>query len=84
MIRYLVALLFFFSLLTIACQPDPNRPLTRAEYSLVDTLYRRDIDSVRISIENWCKNHYDSIYTVARDSILEVRIEEIQMIRSDQ
>ena len=62
---------------------DPNAgQLTEAQLALVDTLYNRDIDSIRIFYDSLCDAQHDSIFKVAVDSILEVRLKEIEQLRS--
>ncbi len=75
-------LVIFFS--SLGCEKNRNKPLTRAELKLVDSLYRKDIDTLRTGIEKWCKEKYDSIYQEAVDSIMDVRINEIFLIRNEE
>ena len=70
-------------LMCIVSCTDPNAgQLTDAQLSLVDTLYNRDIDSIRIFYDSLCKAQHDSIFNSAVDSILEVRLKEIEQLRS--
>ena len=62
---------------------DPNAgQLTDAQLALVDSLYNRDIDSIRLFYDSLCTAHHDSIFNQSVDSILEVRLAEIEQLRS--
>ncbi len=64
-----------------SCQPDPNRELTSQELILVDSLYRKTADSIRILSDSMCTRIQDSIFQNAVDSIIEVRVQEILALR---
>lgn len=71
-------------ILCIASCTDPNAgQLTDAQLAMVDSLYNRDIDSIRIYYDSICTYQHDSIFDVAVDSILEVRLREIEQLRSE-
>jgi hypothetical protein len=70
-------------LLGIASCTDPSGgQLTDAQLALVDSLYNRDIDSIRTYYDSLCTYQHDSIFDIAVDSILEVRLREIEQLRS--
>lgn len=69
---------------SFGCEKKANNPLTRAERKLVDSLYRLEIDSLRTNLDQWCKEKYDSIYQEAVDSIMDLRINEIFLIRNEE
>jgi hypothetical protein len=72
-------------ILGIASCTDPNAgQMTDAQLALVDSLYNRDIDSIRTYYDSLCAYQHDSIFDIAVDSILEVRLKEIDQLRSGE
>ena len=66
----------------LASCTDPHAgQLTEAEKALVDSLYKKDIDSIRMYYDSLCTAQYDSLFNAARDSILEERIQEIENLQ---
>ncbi|NNF33905.1 MAG: hypothetical protein HKN68_07340 [Saprospiraceae bacterium] len=75
--------IFIILILGIVSCTDPNAgQLTDAQKALVDSLYNRDIDSIRTYYDSLCNYQHDSIFNIAVDSILEVRLREIEQLRS--
>ena len=66
----------------IACSDPYAGQLTEAEKALVDSLYNKDIDSIRIYYDSLCAAQYDSLFKVAVDSILSERVREIEDLRN--
>ena len=85
MIRSTIVILLLVTIaFSYGCEKQVNKPLSRAELKLVDSLYRKDIDFLRTGIDKWCKEKYDSIYQEAVDSIMDLRINEIFLIRNEE
>lgn len=73
---FIIGLIFLFS-----CQPDPNRELTSGELILVDSLYSKSADSIRILSDSICARIQESVFQNAVDSIIDVRVKEILALR---
>ena len=68
-------------LLITGCSDPHGGQLTEAENSLVDTLYNKDIDSIRLYYDSLCTAQYDSVFQTLIDSILKERIREIENLQ---
>jgi hypothetical protein len=68
----------------MGCSDPTGGQLTIPELALVDTLYNKDIDSIRIYYDSLCTAQYDSLFNEAIDSIVEERIAEILNLRSNK
>lgn len=74
--------IIFLCLSFLSCGPNNPEPLTTSELALVDTLYNRVIDSIRIHYDSLCEENYDSMFSMMSDSIVTVRIEEIMNLKN--
>lgn len=68
-------------ILVWGCTDPYAGQLTDAEKALVDSLYNRDIDSIRLHYDSLCAAQYESMFQTAVDSIMKVRISEIETLR---
>ena len=71
---------FYFLLFTfylIACTPDPPPTLNHKDRQLVDSLFRKEVDSLKPIIDSLCDMRYDSVVQHTVDSIMKERQSEI-------
>lgn len=67
--------LIFFSIAT-SCEKDPVH-LKAAHLKMVDTLAKQQTILLRVEIDSLCDLRFDEAVEKARDSIVKVRIQEI-------
>ncbi len=68
-------------LMTISyCCEDSDRPLTRAERAILDSLYHLEAKRLDQELDSLCKTRWDSLYTQMFDSIMRRRIQERQQL----
>ncbi len=80
--KVLITSIFVIGLICLfSCRPDPNRELTSGELILVDSLYAKSADSIRILADSMCARMQESVFQNAVDSIIEVRVNEILALR---
>lgn len=75
----LLALLCSFMFLQTACIEEPIE-LDKKAKILVDTLFLRKSKVLRVELDSICDHHFDQRVKVAVDSILKVRMKEIDDI----
>ncbi len=63
-------------LLFSACTPDPPPTLNYKDRQFVDSLFRKEVDSLKPILDSICNLRFDSAVQVAVDSILTERQEE--------
>lgn len=68
-------LCFFFT----SCVPE-SETLTPPERQIVDTLYSYEVKDLRLLLDSTCTAQKDSLIKVAVDSIMKLRMEEMQKI----
>ena len=77
--RYLVFMVFcgiyLFGL--SACEPNERR-IVAENRSLIDSLANKRIKLMRTELDSICDLEFDARVQIAKDSIMEVRIEEIK------
>lgn len=56
--------------------------LTSNERAMIDTLFARQIDSLRPIWEKRCEQRHDSLVKAATDSIIRIRLEEEVRLRA--
>ncbi len=78
--------LFFlvFVLLIASCFPQEERTsLTKKERKILDSLYAVELKSLKKSLHEECLSLQDSLYPKYVDSILELRLIEVEQIIND-
>ena len=82
-LKYLV---FTIGLLTLstACTKDAADKLNPAERQAVDTLYTNELKVLRPLLDSICEVRQDSIILRVADSLVRVRMEEIDRIMNRQ
>ena len=65
----------------LACRPQSDT-LTPTERELVDSFYQKKVVELRPLLDSICAAQKDSLVELAADSLLKVRMEEIQKILS--
>lgn len=73
-----ISILFFCSPF-VACEEE-STDLTRAERIRVDSLVSRQTRTLRLELDSICDERFDRAVKVAMDSILQVRLKEIEAI----
>ncbi len=73
--------LFFFSMPFWACVEE-SKNLNREERIRVDTLVSRATQKLRVELDSICDLKYDKELRLAVDSILQVRLREIEALRN--
>jgi hypothetical protein len=74
-IFYILHFAFIISLVT-ACTPDPPPTLNYKDRQLVDSLFRREVDSLKPILDSICEIRFDSSVQAAVDSIISERESE--------
>jgi hypothetical protein len=76
-----IAIVFtlLFCLTMLACRPQSDT-LTPTERELVDSFYQKKVVELRPLLDSICAAQKDSLVERAADSLLKVRMEEIQKI----
>ncbi|MEM9820246.1 MAG: hypothetical protein AAF985_04215 [Bacteroidota bacterium] len=72
-------LLLFFLMPFMACDVE-SQLLTRAERARVDTLVARQNKINRVVLDSLCDGQFDSLVNRAKDSILQIRLKEIESL----
>jgi len=70
----------FLILGMLSCSAPPPPSLNKEQKKIVDSLYRKGLDSVKKDIELICDEEHTSIYQHAIDSIQDLRKEEFESI----
>ncbi len=65
---YFMAMIFF-----IACTPDPDPTLNYKDRQTVDSLFRKEIDSLKPILDSLCDMRFDSAVQFTVDSIMKER-----------
>jgi hypothetical protein len=68
------------SILLFSCTKQERTRLNQRELAAVDSLYSQQLPSLRIQSDSICKSIRDSIFLVAVDSLLEIRLSEIELL----
>ena len=71
-----LVLLFIFFLLS--CGEEPPLTLSWEERSLVDSLFKAEVNKIRPEVDSICDMRFDSMVNYYKDSLWTDRIEEIQ------
>jgi len=71
--------IFSFFLILLSCSKDSGRLTPEEKYTL-DTLYANNLSSLRATADSLCLVLKDSIYKAAVDSIINDRLEEIELL----
>ena len=79
--RYVLIISLIVALF-IQCE-EPPRVIRPAERYLVDSVYTSMIDSIRIEVDSACARLERFYFDQAVDSIIEVRLKEIEELESD-
>ena len=70
-------LLFLFS----SCGPEPlNLDLSRDDRKVVDSLYKEQISDLGPSLDSMCNAYKKERYQQMKDSLIELRLEEIESL----
>lgn len=72
---YILHFAFIISLVN-ACTPDPPPTLNYKDRQLVDSLFRREVDSLKPILDSICEIRFDSSVQAAVDSIISERQSE--------
>ena len=72
-------LLLFFLMPFMACEKE-SPDLTRAERTRVDTLVARQTKVIRVELDSLCDLNFDASVKRAADSILHLRLKEIETL----
>ncbi|HMQ08029.1 MAG TPA: hypothetical protein PKC30_12055 [Saprospiraceae bacterium] len=78
----LITLFIFLFLVWYSCAPDPERELNTGEWVLVDSLFRKQSDSIRKLSDSLCEQMRVQIFDLSVDSIIDERIREILALRT--
>jgi hypothetical protein len=73
--------LVFLSL--VGCSNDPAPILTKQQKKIVDSIYNKHLREIRKGTDKDCDHLRDSLYSVYVDSILELRLIEVDQIIND-
>ncbi|TAK33266.1 MAG: hypothetical protein EPO28_17280 [Saprospiraceae bacterium] len=77
--NYTAILLFLaFLLFAAACTEDPPPTLSYQDRGLVDSLYRLQVDTLNPVMDSLCKARFDSAVHHNVDSMMAVRLSEIE------
>ena len=68
-----------FFLMLLSCSKDSGRLTPEEKYTL-DTLYANNLSYLRVKADSLCMELKDSIYKAAVDSIINDRLEEIELL----
>lgn len=71
----IICCLFLLSL--GSCTPDPPPTLNYKDRQLVDSLFRKEVDSLKPMLDSLCEVRFDSTVSVTVDSIMKERQSEI-------
>ncbi len=73
--------LLLMALVTISyrCE-DSDRPLTRAERAILDSLYRLEVKRLEQELDSLCEARWEALYAQMFDSIMQRRIQERQQL----
>jgi hypothetical protein len=75
------ATLFLISVIMISsCTKQERTRLNQRELTTVDSLYSQQLPGLRIKADSICKSLKDSIFYTAVDSLLEIRLAEIELL----
>ncbi len=72
---------FLLLLLSPGCTTPPDPILSFRDRELVDSLFRRQADTLAPRFDSLCKAQMDSLVQLAVDSILTERNQEIELYR---
>lgn len=64
--------------LHIACTADPDPTLNYKDREIVDSLFRKQIDTLKVYYDSLCEMRFDSAVLFKTDSIMKVRESEIK------
>ena len=59
---------------------DSDRPLTRAERAILDSLYRLEVKRLEQELDSLCEARWEALYAQMFDSIMQRRIQERQQL----
>jgi len=62
----------------IACTADPDPTLNYKDREIVDSLFRMEIDTLKVIYDSLCETRFDSAVIFKVDSIMKVRESEIE------
>jgi hypothetical protein len=71
-------------LLMVSCSYEPSLELTPNEKILFDSLHRVEFANIRMETDSICKILEDSLYNYYVDSLLEVRLQEVEYLIKGQ
>lgn len=78
-----IVVLSIFLILT-SCKHEERTKLNRRELTLLDSLYNLELPALRIKSDSICKEIKDSIFALAVDSLLEIRLAEIELLTEEK
>lgn len=78
-----VVMLSIFFILP-SCKHEERTKLNRRELTLLDSLYNLELPALRIKSDSMCKEIKDSVFASAVDSLLEIRLAEIELLTEEK
>lgn len=75
----LSTLFFVLSLMLVSCTTRPVSP-SKESRRAIDTIYQARVKDIQPELDSLCAFLFDSIYTVAKDSILNERTDEMNKL----
>lgn len=71
-------------LILASCEHEKRTKLNRRELTLLDSLYNLELPALRIKSDSICREIKDSIFALAVDSLLEIRLAEIELLTEEK
>jgi len=75
---FILCYLFFYSLSFFSSCEEPPYELRGADYKIIDTVFQNQIVDIKLEMDSLCELRYDKLVSDAKDSIMKVRLLEIE------
>lgn len=72
-----LSILFVFSLMS--CTTRKVEP-TSTSRKLIDSLYQKEVSRLQPEIDEFCKRYSDSLFLVSRDSMMNARLSDMNLL----
>ena len=82
--KLIIYLLISLVMMMSSCTKQERNRLNQRELAVVDSLYSQRLPELRIKSDSVCKSLRDSIFLTAVDSLLEIRLAEIEVLVEDR
>lgn len=76
--KKLLLLLLLLPFFLLSCGEEPPLTLSWEERSLVDSLFKDEVNRLRPEMDSLCDSRFDSLFNYYKDSLWVDRIEEIK------